>query len=302
MRLSPRRHSSESWNPGNGAGGGSDCWILQTPNRAACPWRSYPLCENGLLKPLDSDLCRNDNEKQKSLAAIPMARLPQSFVNDSGSALLDPACAGMTAGWIQAPPKRARLSPLPVNTTSKSNAMRLSPRRHSSESWNPGNGAGGGSDCWILQTPNRAACPWRSYPLCENGLLKPLDSDLCRNDNEKQKSLAAIPMARLPQSFVNDSGSALLDPACAGMTAWWIQAPPKRARLSPLPVNATSKSNAMRLCPRRHSSESWNPGNGTGGAVTADFTDAESRGLPVAVIPAMREWIIKTTGFRSLPE
>ena len=31
----------------------------------------------------------NDDEEQKSLVAIPMARLPQSFVNYAGSALLD---------------------------------------------------------------------------------------------------------------------------------------------------------------------------------------------------------------------
>ena len=104
-------------------------------------WLSCLLCGNGLLKPLDSGLRRNDGRV------------------DAG------------------PPKPAHLSPLPVNTTSKSNAMRLSPRRHSSESWNPGNEAGG-INGWQVLSDDLAGCRAfvLSFPLCGDGSYKPLDS------------------------------------------------------------------------------------------------------------------------------
>ena len=56
--------------------------------------------------------------------------------------------------------------------------------------------------------------------------------------------------------------------------------------------------------PRRHSSESWNPGDGgQSGEEVTDFAECpRSVVVTVVGIPAVRECFIKTTGFRPAPE
>ena len=49
--------------------------------------------------------------------------------------------------------------------------------------------------------------------------------------------------------------------------------------------------------------EGWNPGKrGRGGEGMADFAGCPPSVVAPVVIPAMREWLIKTTGFRPAPE
>ena len=74
MRLSPRRHSSESWNLGDEVERASDCWILRTPDCMALLWPYYGLT-----------------------IVIPAKREWNDFNH------WIPACAGMTAGWMPAP-------------------------------------------------------------------------------------------------------------------------------------------------------------------------------------------------------
>ena len=85
-----------------------------------------------------------------------------------------PACAGMTGFLLTATPFAFLLF------------SSYLPRRHSSEGWNPGRRVERSeAPRFCPPVPNRPnADPSMSFPLCGNGLYKPLDSGLRRNDGE----------------------------------------------------------------------------------------------------------------------
>ena len=137
------------------------------------PWLSFPLCGNVLLKPLDSGLRRNDNggcgqvffENDKRVR-----RIASHLVLYSSSFQRRLAC--MDAGGRAA------------SGTGRRGIQGTKPEKS--------------KNCRILQAPDCVAPLWRSFPLCGNGLSKPLDSGLRRNDSRGYNpTRPRLPRARL---------------------------------------------------------------------------------------------------------
>ena len=117
-----------------------------------------------------------------------------------------------------------------------------------------------------------------------NGCLKPLDSGLRRNDGGGWISACSRITTSRPLSFQRKR-------ACTNDEGIWGQAFVRRSEGT---VGMATHFFSL----HRHSSAGWNPGRRAEECRNSRFCQmARPVVMPVIVIPAMREWMFKTTGF-----
>ena len=126
-------------------------------------------------------------------------------------------------------------------------------RRHSSEGWNPGKGCriGDGMAGFIRMPTFGYRARVLPFPLCGNGLFKPLDSGLRRNDNGGFRRAATGLLAVSPRPHAagaNFTSAQAGFPCPAAVCGYWIGAarsgaPPSRHGLPQRPALAVSARN-----------------------------------------------------------